>query len=222
MDREDKRRFLIIGSVTMEIVAPLFQKRVQRDFNRLGMRDLQSYLDSKSVKHELFHLCFRPTSCCTDKSNCIINHCYPLKTITWNSLYEKGKRSTHGYNRYPCHCNFTANPVELKDLNIALSSLILLNCCDISAEDEDAIRKLREMKNENLTHNINGGITQNEYSKLWPAITKWLLQLDPSLKDDLIRLENRPLDEGLYTKYSTELLDIHSKLEQVNFSPSFA
>lgn len=216
MDREDKRRFLVIGSVTMEIVAPLFQKRVQLDFNRLDMCDLQSYLDSETVKHILFHLCFRPTSCCTDKANCRTNHCYPLKSTTWNFLYQNRRSSAHGARRYSCHCQFTANPVQLKDLNIALSSLILLNCCDISVKDKDAIGKLREMKNEYLTHNINGGITQKEYSTLWPAITNWLLQLDPLVKDDLIRLENRPLDESLYTKYSTELLDIHSKLEELH------
>lgn len=72
------------------------------------------------------------------------------------------------------------------------------------------------MKIEYLTHNKNGGITQEEYNTLWPEITNWLLQLDPSLNDDPIRLEKRPLDEGLYTKYSTELFDIHSKLEEVN------
>ncbi|XP_063417457.1 uncharacterized protein LOC134699986 [Mytilus trossulus] len=211
MDREDKRRFLVIGSVTMEIVAPLFQKRVKDDYFRKGMNDLQSYLDSTPVKHILFHLCFRNAYCCTDRLNCFTQHCFPLKLTTFNSLYQRGRTSGHS-----CHCNFFANPVQLDDLSVALSSFILLNCCNVSLADKDAIKNLRKMKNEFLTHNKNGGITQKEYNTLWPDITNWLLQLDPSKQDDLIRLKNRPLDEGLYTKYSTELFDIHSKLEEIH------
>jgi hypothetical protein len=57
-------------------------------------------------------------------------------------------------------------------------------------------------------HNTDIGITEREYNILWQSMTTFILQLDVSKKDDLIRIENRPLDVALCTKYCTIILDI--------------
>jgi hypothetical protein len=66
-----------------------------------------------------------------------------------------------------------------------------------------------------LGHNTDFGIPETEYNVLWQDMTTFILQLDVSKKDDLIRIENRPLDVALCTKYCTILLDIRSSENEV-------
>jgi hypothetical protein len=46
-------------------------------------------------------------------------------------------------------------------------------------------------------------------------MTTFILQLDVSKKDDLIRIENRPLDVALCIKYCTIILDNRTAAEEV-------
>ena len=96
-----------------------------------------------------------------------------------------------------------------------MTGLILLNCCNLPQADDEAVERLRQFKNDYLSHNTTGGVTQAEYNTLWADLKMYVLQLDPGKSDDLVRIENRPLDEPLCNKYFTCLLDVHKKLEEV-------
>ncbi|VDI66530.1 Hypothetical predicted protein [Mytilus galloprovincialis] len=170
----------------------------------------QDFLNSQPVIHILFHLRHRNTDCCKDTINCYDNSKLPLIYCQWNLLYTESP----GQRGHNCHCKFTANQVQLNDLDISLAGLILLNCCNLAPADDNAVHKLRRYKNDYLSHNTEGEITETEYKSLWTNLTNFVLQLDPNKQNDLIRIENRPLDEGLCSKYSIDLLNIHKKLNE--------
>ncbi|CAG2240308.1 unnamed protein product [Mytilus edulis] len=138
----------------------------------------------------------------------------PLNYRQWGILYSK----TPGPCRHNCHCKYTANPVKLDDPDISLCCVILLNCCNLTSNEYNTIQNLRQMKNNFLSHNTEGAITADEYKSVWPDLTAYVLQLDNTKEDILIRIENRPLDEALCHKYNAILLDIHKKLDEIGAS----
>ncbi|CAC5395280.1 unnamed protein product [Mytilus coruscus] len=212
MDVEDRRRYFIIASVVLEIVQPLLRFRLENDYRSKGQGSLQAFLTTQPVIHILFHLRHRNAYCCKDKINCRNNSKLPLIYCQWDLLYTENS----GQPGHNCHCKFIANQVQLYELDITLASLILLKCCHLGAAEENAVRNLRRFKNEYLSHNIEGKITETEYKSLWTDLTYFVLQLDPNKQDDLIRIENRPIDEGLCSRYSTDLLNIHKKLNEMD------
>ncbi|CAG2197990.1 unnamed protein product [Mytilus edulis] len=153
----------------------------------------------------------RNSWCCKDKTNCRNHTSLPLVYCQWKKLYSENP----GPGIHNCHCKFTANPVQLKDLDISLSSLILLNCCNLSQPEAEAVQLLRQYKNDYLSHNTTGCITQTEYNTLWPDLVTYVLRLDPSQNDSLIKIEHRPLDKSLCKKYFTFLLDLHQQIEEI-------
>ncbi|XP_063414053.1 uncharacterized protein LOC134696281 [Mytilus trossulus] len=211
MDREDQRRYLVVGSVILEVVTPLFQQKIENDFTAGGFGSLQAFINSQQVIHTLFHLRHRNSWCCKDKTNCRNPSALPLVYCQWNKLYSENP----GPGIHNCHCKFTANPVQLNELDISLSSLILLNCCNLSQPEEEAVQLLRQYKNDYLSHNTTGCITQTEYNTLWPDLGTYVLRLDPSKNDSLIKIEHRPLDKSLCKKYFTFLLDLHQQIEEI-------
>ena len=98
---------------------------------------------------------------------------------------------------------------------MTLASLILVNCCNLAQPIEHAIRSLRQYRNDYLGHNTDFGIPETEYNILWQDMATFILQLDVSKKDDLIRIENRPLDVALCIKYCTIILDNRIAAEEV-------
>ncbi|VDH96116.1 Hypothetical predicted protein [Mytilus galloprovincialis] len=211
MDVEDRRRYFIVGSVILEIVQPLFRARLEKDCSNKGLGSFQAFLCTLQVLHILFHLRHRNAYCCKDNINCRNNSKLPLIYCQWDLLYTENP----GQSGHNCHCKFIANPVQLTDLDITLASLILLNCCHLGTSEENAIRKLRRYKNDYLSHNTEGKINETEYKSLWKDLTYFVIQLDPNKQDDLIRIEKRPLDEGLCIRYSIDLLNIHKKLNEM-------
>ncbi|XP_076117468.1 uncharacterized protein LOC143085154 [Mytilus galloprovincialis] len=214
MDRDDKRRYFIVGSVIMEVVTPLFRTRLERDYTRKGLTSLQAFLNTQPVIHILFHLRHRNARCCVDGQNCYNHPSLPLIYCQWKRLYTEKP----GLALHDCHCKFTANPVQLEDLDITLSSLILLNCNNLTPAEDAAVQGLRHYKNDYLSHNTTGRISHTEYNSLWKDLTNFVLQLDPSKQDDLIRIERRPLDEALCNSYTLNLLDLHKKLDEMDNS----
>ncbi|CAC5380604.1 unnamed protein product [Mytilus coruscus] len=210
MDREDKGRYLIVGSVILEIVSPLLRKRLEDGYKSKGFDCLQKFVNSLPVKHILFHLRHKNSTCCVDKTNCINQQSLPLNYSQWNRMY------TAGSTKHNCHCKYTANPISLNDLDLTLLSLILLNCCSLSSDEGTLITDLREFKNNYLSHNTDGAISETEYSTLWTDLTTYVLQLDPSKQNDLVIIQNRPLDESLCQYYVTCLLDVHVILEKID------
>ncbi|XP_063414051.1 uncharacterized protein LOC134696280 [Mytilus trossulus] len=211
MDREDQRRYLVVGSVILEVVTPLFQQKIKNDYTTGGFGSLQAFINSQQVIHTLFHLRHRNSWCCKDKSNCHNPSVLPLVYCQWNKLYSENP----GPGIHNCHCKFTANLVQLNELDISLSSLILLNCCNLSQPEEEAVQLLRQYKNDYLSHNTTGCITQTEYNTVWPDLVTYVLRLDPSKNDSLIKIEHRPLDKSLCKKYFTFLLDLHQQIEEI-------
>ncbi|VDI38034.1 Hypothetical predicted protein [Mytilus galloprovincialis] len=212
MDIEDRRRYFIVGSVILEIVQPLFRTRLENDYTSRGLVSFQDFLNSQPVIHILFHLRHRNAICCKDKINCRDHPKLPLIYCQWNLLYSESP----GQRGHNCHCKFTANQVQLNDLDISLAGLILLNCCNLAPADDNAVHKLRRYKNDYLSHNTEGEISETEYKSLWTNLTNFVLQLDPNKRNDLIRIENRPLDEGLCSRYSIDLWNIHKKLNEMD------
>ncbi|VDI30337.1 Hypothetical predicted protein [Mytilus galloprovincialis] len=212
MNGKDRRRYFIVGSVILEVVTPLFWKRIEKDYTSYGLASIQDFLNKQSTMHVLFHLRHRNTWCCKDKKKCSNNRSLPLQYCQWDLLYTE---TNPGVNPHGCHCMFSANPVQLGDLDITLASLILLNCCTLTPDEKAAIKKLRQYKNDYLSHNIKGTITKREYKTLWADLTNFILQLDPSKQDDLTRIEARPLDEALCSRYCTSLLDLHERLDEI-------
>ncbi|XP_076104152.1 uncharacterized protein LOC143072893 [Mytilus galloprovincialis] len=212
MDREDQRRYFIVGSVFMEIVTPLFRQKIEHDYMKQGFRSFHTFISSQSVIHILFHLRHRNTYCCKDQVHCYNNQALPLNYSQWDLLYKVSPVP----GSHNCHCQFLANHVQLNDIDITLGSLILLNCCHLGPHDENVVRKLRQYKNDYLSHNTKGRISETEYNTLWADLESFILQLDPNKEDDLIRIEQRPLDQQLCDKYLTCLLDLHKKLDEMD------
>ncbi|VDI72811.1 Hypothetical predicted protein [Mytilus galloprovincialis] len=211
MDREDQRRYLVVGSVILEVVTPLFQQKIEHDYTTGGFGSLQAFMNSQHVIHTLFHLRHRNSWCCKDNANCRNHVALPLVYCQWKKLYSENP----GPGIHNCHCQLTANPVQLNELDISLSSLVLLNCCNLSQPEVEAVQLLRQYKNDYLSHNTTGCITQTEYNTLWPDLVTYVLRLDPTKQDDIVRIENRPLDESLCKKYFTFLLDLHQQIEEI-------
>ncbi|XP_052089744.1 uncharacterized protein LOC127726386 [Mytilus californianus] len=203
MDREDRRRNFIVGSTILEVVTPVFRQRLEKDYKSKGLGCLQDFINSKPVLHILFHLRHKNTQCCVDSTNCVNHGPLPLNYSQWDLLYIE--KPTSGFHH--CHCKYSAKVVTLDDLDISLASLILLNCCNLAPNERSLISDLRQFKNNYLSHNTKGAITQAEYTTLWG---------DPSKQDDFIRIQNRPLDDSLCNKYVVCLLDIHQKLEEIS------
>ncbi|XP_071127761.1 uncharacterized protein [Mytilus edulis] len=212
LDTDDRRRYFIVGSVILEIVTPVFRQRLEKDYNSKGLGCLQDFINSKPVIHILFHLRHTNIKCCVDTTNCRNRRKLPLNYSQWDLLYTENP----GPPKHHCHCLYTTNNVTLDDLDITLASLILLNCCNLISNEETLIKELREFKNNYLSHNTKGAITEKEYQTLWDDLMTRVLQLDPSKQDDFIRIQNRPLDDSLCNKYFVCLLDIHKKLEEIS------
>ena len=98
---------------------------------------------------------------------------------------------------------------------MTLASLILVNCCNLTQSIKNAIQSLRQYRNDYLGHNTDFGIPETEYNVLWQDMATFILQLDVSKKDDLIRIENRPLDVALCIKYCTIILDNRIAADEV-------
>ncbi|CAC5412710.1 unnamed protein product [Mytilus coruscus] len=211
MDREDRRRYFVFGSCFFEIVAPVFSKRLENDYRSRGMASLRDFLNSRTVLHILFHLRHRNISCCVDNSNCTNNAALPLNYSQWNLLYTENP----GPGIHNCHCKYTAKLVQLDDLDITLAGQILLNCCGLSPSEVTAIRSLRQYKNDYLSHNTKGALTESDFKTAWADLEISILQLDSTKQDDIIRIFNRPLDESLCSRYIGGHLDVHKKLDEV-------
>ncbi|CAC5381851.1 unnamed protein product [Mytilus coruscus] len=212
MDPDNRRRYFVVGSVILEIVTPVFRQRLEKDYKGKGLGCLQDFINSKPVIHILFHLRHTNIKCCVDSTNCRNRRKLPLNYSQWDLLYTENP----GPPKHHCHCLYTTNNVKLDDLDISLASLILLNCCNLTPNEETLIKELREFKNNYLSHNTKGAITEKEYQTLWNDLMTYVLQLDPSKQDDFIRIQNRPLDDSLCNKYFVCLLDIHKKLEEIS------
>ncbi|XP_052100529.1 uncharacterized protein LOC127734607 [Mytilus californianus] len=211
MDREDRRRFFVIGSVILEVVTPVFRHKLENKYTNHGSGCFKDYLNIPQVVHTLFHLRHRYTSCCTDQNNCTNNKSLPVTYCQWDLMYTENP----GPGQHHCYCKYTAKLVQLENLDTTLLGLILLNCCTLGPPEKHAIQTLRQYKNDYLSHNTKCGITKHEYDALWPHLTFFVLQLDPSKQDDLVRIKNRPMDEPLCTKYFIDLLDVHKQLDQI-------
>ncbi|CAC5362449.1 unnamed protein product [Mytilus coruscus] len=210
MDKEDKTRYFVVGSVYLEVVTPLFQQKLEGNYKSLNLGCLKDFLDSKPVIHILFHLRHRNPRCCTDQANCISNGPLPINCHQWKQLYA----ANHGPCLHNCFCKYDARSIKPDDLDVSLCGLLLLNCCNLEQHDKQAVQILRQYKNDYLSHNTTCGITQNKYDLLMNELKTNILQLDQTKEDELIRILNRPLDDALCNKYVTILLDIREIFEK--------
>ncbi|VDI39826.1 Hypothetical predicted protein [Mytilus galloprovincialis] len=211
MDREDHRRFFVIGSVFLEVVTPVFRRQLENNFTKAGFSCLQDFINNQPVVHTLFHLNHRYTwYCCVDSTNCIARQKLPLNNYQWNLLYTENP----GPGKHHCHCKYTAKPVQLDDLDITLMGLILVNCFTLKPDEDQAVRSLRQYKNDFLSHNTNGAITEPKYNSLWPDLTYHVIQLDPTRQSELDEMKNRPLDEQLCKQYYIHLSDLNKRFEE--------
>ncbi|XP_076117275.1 uncharacterized protein LOC143085031 [Mytilus galloprovincialis] len=212
MDKEDKRRYFVVGSVYLEVVTPLFQHKLEEKYIDLNFRCLKDFLDNTAVLHTLFHLRHRNAWCCTDKANCRSHGALPLNHHQWKQLYAENP----GPGIHNCFCKYTAKSVEPEGLDVSLCGLILFNCCNLGPLDQEAVSILRRNKNDYLSHNTTCGITKDEYGPLMDELKTNILQLDQTKQDELIRIQRRPLDDALCNKYMTTLLNIHEILEKID------
>ncbi|CAC5362457.1 unnamed protein product [Mytilus coruscus] len=212
MDKEDKRRYFVVGSVYLEVVTPLFQQKLKEKYQGLNFRCLKDFLDKKDAIHILFHLRHRNAWCCTDKANCTNHGALPLNHHQWKQLYSENP----GPGIHNCFCKYTAKSIKPVDLDLSLCGLILYNCCNLAQLDGKAVHILRRNKNDYLSHNTTCGITKDEYDPLMDELTTNILQLDKTKEDELIRIQKRPLDDSLCNKYMTTLLDIHEIFEKID------
>ncbi|CAG2216472.1 unnamed protein product [Mytilus edulis] len=212
MDKEDKKRYFVVGSVYLEVVTPLFQQKLDENYRSLNFVCLKDFLDNTAVLHTLFHLRHRNARCCTDKTNCRSHGALPLNHHQWKQLYAENP----GPGIHNCFCKYTAKSVKPEDLDLSLCGLILFNCCNLGPLELEAVSILRRNKNDYLSHNTTCGITKDEYGPLMDELKTNILQLDQTKEDELIRIQNRPLDDALCNKYMTTLLDIHEILEKID------
>ena len=212
MDKaNDRIRYFRVLSVIVEVVAPMLRERLENHFKGLGYSTLQIFLNEQHVLHTLFHLRFKTTRvCCTDSINCPNGSNSPIVYNQWNLMYTASARQKCGRL---CFCKFTAKPVKLEDLDVTLTSLLLVECC-LQSNEIKIITFLREVKN-NVSHNTDGCIEHDEFDTLWPKIVKKITQLDKDKEDDLVRIQKRSFDPGLCEKYKIELMDVCQKLQEV-------
>lgn len=212
MDREDRRRYFIVGSIVLEVVTPLFRNRLEHYYKKQGFSSLQGFIGSQPVGHVIFHLRHRNIWCCVDQEHCVNNSELPVTYDHWDLLYTGTPESRD----HLCHCSFTANSVQLTDLDLTLAGLILLNCCPLTPEEENAINSLLQFKHDYLSYNTKGRICIEEYETLWAELETGVLDLDSSKKEDLDKIVQRQFDEHRYIRYMLHLLGIHSQLDMTD------
>lgn len=198
MGRGEHQCYFIVASAIIEIVTPLFRKRLQKYIQSRGFGSLQDFINDPQIRHVLFHLRHRNTPCCTDTTKCVNNPTLPLNHNQWKLLYRINPELDHDL----CHCIFEANPVPVEELDINVAGLILSNCCILGEVEEYAINTLLQFKMDYLNYNTDGTLQELEFNGLWTDMVTYILQVDPCKQDDLTRIENRPMDEPLCTKYN--------------------
>ncbi|CAG2221391.1 unnamed protein product [Mytilus edulis] len=164
MDREDRRRFFVIGSAILEVVTPVLRKKLENNYTNHGVACFKDFLNSQPVVHNLlFHLRHRYMTCCKDNGNCRSNPTLPINYCQWDLLYTENP----GPGQHYCHCKYTAKSVQLEDLDITLAGPYLLNCCTgTSRTTGNQNAQARQYKNDYLSHNTKCGITKPEYDAL--------------------------------------------------------
>ncbi|CAC5391362.1 unnamed protein product [Mytilus coruscus] len=213
MDKEGRRRFFVVISAFVEVVMPVLRKRIERDFLNKNIRTFRDFLNSKPILHTLFHLCFGGMMCCTDTINCISCRSSPIYKTQWYILFVEN-RSVCGRL---CHCNYTANTIQLKDIDITLAATILRNCCILSPAEGKSVDTLRKYKNTLLSHHTKGTLTEPDFKEIWRVIRINIMIIDNSMefKNDLMTMEKKTLDETLCQQYYTHCVDVFKSLEKV-------
>ncbi|CAG2228020.1 unnamed protein product [Mytilus edulis] len=73
MDREDQRRYLVVGSVILEVVTPLFQQKIENDYKAGGFGSFR-HLSTVNQLFTPYHLRHRNSWCCKRQIGKCHNH----------------------------------------------------------------------------------------------------------------------------------------------------
>lgn len=200
-----RRRFFIILCALSEVAAPLFRQHIEKQFRSQGFLTFQDFLNNH--KHSIFHMKYRKR-CCKDKWNCQPNPQTPLiQGFQFKLLY-----NVKGSSCSPCHCSINANNINLDDIDISLCFLLLLNVCSLAQQDKTAFDTLRLCRNK-FSHSVDCHLTENEYNQSWNDLESNIVKIDSSKKDELSRIQSRPLDDSLCRKYHIDMIERYQKVE---------
>ncbi|CAC5381115.1 unnamed protein product [Mytilus coruscus] len=224
MGNEKDNFFRFICLIT-EVVADVLRYRLKQSYRN---SNLQIFLKDTNVLHTIFHLFFPAHSCCWRGCRTQLGNVFSKKQ--WDILYDSDlarccKPNQKDPNKI-CMCCVTSKNVDESDLDLSLLSLILINCCNLMPNEKEAIQKIREMKNDHISHNPNCSLSNLDFESLMNTLGYSIKHLD-STNIYLNRYENvlnRPMDESLMQKYfvycaeSTKIVHLESEIKVVNAS----
>lgn len=200
-ETENFFRFICLIS---ELVADVLRYRLKQSYIN---SNFQTFLKDNDVLHTIFHLFFPIYSCCW--KGCRTHASRVLSKKQWDILYDSDPvRCCKPKQRDPnetCMCCVTPKSVDESDLDISLLSLILINCCNLMPNEKEAIQKIREMKNNYISHNPHCSLSNVDFESLLNILRHSIKHLD-STNIYLSRYENilnRTLDETLMKQYFT-------------------
>lgn len=203
MGSEKENFFRFICLIT-EVVVDVLRYRLNQSYRN---SNLQTFLKDTDVLHTIFHLFFQTHSCCW--KGCRTHASRVLSKKQWDILYDSDPARCCNQNQNDtnktCMCCVTPKSVDESDLDLSLLSLILINCCNLMPNEKEATQKIRETKNNYISHNPNCSLSNVEFESLLNTLGYSIKHLD-STNIYLSRYENilnRTLDETLMKQYFT-------------------
>jgi len=172
MARREEKNGLALSTLLMNEGSIVLWNLIQH--NLLGAT-IEHFLNKK--KHKLFHF-WKGNKCCDSK--CKFDSTNPSKTFMFTSQWET-LFLNNGQNcgsLYYCIHQFSANPnLTSSDLNISLSSILLLNIFSINQELIKLVKKLRTLRNSIVHSTCKKTIDDEEFEKKWLDISSLLLHI---------------------------------------------
>lgn len=213
---EERVNFFRFLCLLTEVVAEVLRCRLKQSFLPSKVQTLQSFLKNDDVLHTLFHLFFQ-SQCC---SNCVWPHSEKgLYKRQWNVIYDADRKlcckpNLKDSNKI-CLCCVTPKDVDTKDLDLSLLSLILINCCKLGPNEVEAVKQLRQMKNDYASHNTNNCLTNTDFNRLWSQAKRYIIILNNtnlylSMQENIL---HRPMDEALMQNYFVTCQNIESQVK---------
>lgn len=203
--KDNMFRFLCLNT---EVVAKVLRSRLKQSYKNSNVQTLSSFLKDADILHIIFHLFFSVHSCCW--RGCRTHTSRVLSKKQFDILYDSDpSRCCINNQNDPnkiCVCCVTPKHVDEDDIDISLLSCILINCCNLMPNEKEAVQKLREIKNEYISHNPKCSLTNSDFESLWNNSEFYIKHLDSTniylnTRENVL---NRPMDESLMQKYFVE------------------
>ncbi|CAC5390399.1 unnamed protein product [Mytilus coruscus] len=217
MEKEKDNFYRFICLIT-EVGGEVQRCRLKQSYSNLNLQTLSQFLNDRDVLHTLFHLFF-PSHLCCWKGCSKTQRAKGFSKNQWNILYDTDpihccKQNQKDFDKI-CICCVTSKNVNESDLDLSLLSLILNNCCNLTQKEQIAVKYLRDMKNNYISHRPMLSLSNSDFQSLWHQAEINIKHLDSTniYACQLNNLLHRPMDVSLMQKYFVYCLEASEQLD---------